>query len=61
MSLTKLDFLNLDFKMVEQEVPVFDGSILINGKAVIGEQKRPEQFEWRPATMKHKVVQAIDD
>ena len=42
--------------MVEKEFPVFDGKIKINGQEVT-----QGAVEWRPATMKHKMLQALGD
>ena len=32
--LAKLDFLDLNFKLVDEEVPIFNGDVLINEKKV---------------------------
>ena len=33
--LSKLEYLSLDFKLIEQDILVFDGHVNINGKSVI--------------------------
>ena len=47
-SLSKLEYLNLDFQLVDTEVPVFNGEIEINNNEVIDGSS-----EWRAATFKH--------
>ena len=54
--LSKLEYLNLDFKLVDGEVPIFDGLVNINGVEV-----SKGAFEWRAATFCHKIAQAIED
>ena len=56
MPLAKLDYLNLDFQLVEEEVKTFDGYVNINGKTII-----ETEFEWRPAVFSHKIAEAIED
>ena len=56
VSLSKLDYLNLDFKLEDEDVPIFDGIVVINQSEVAS-----GKFEWRAATLKHKIVQEIDD
>ena len=56
MPLAKLDYLNLDFQLVEEEVKTFDGYVNINGKNCIA-----TEFEWRPAVFSHKIAEAIED
>ena len=43
-SLSKLNYLGLDFKLIDAYVPVFDGYLGINNKKVIS-----GAFEWRPS------------
>ena len=54
--LATLEYLDLDFKLVDEDVAVFDGKIELNGKMVT-----ERQFEWRPATLSHMILQAIED
>ena len=56
VSLSKLEFLNLDFKLIDEEVAIFDGHVSVNGKSVADNTS-----EWRPATLSHRIVEAIED
>ena len=58
-AVTSLNYLSLDFKLFDGDFPVFNGALNINKKDVVGYKSDNEQFEWRPATMKHKVLENI--
>ena len=49
--LSELDYLDLDFKLTDEDVTLFQGTLVVNGQGVI-----TENFEWRPASMSHKIL-----
>ena len=54
--LSKLEYLSLDFKLIDEEAAAFEGKVIINGKTVT-----ERGFEWRPSILRHKVVETIED
>ena len=42
--------------MVDDEVPIFNGRLILSDAKVTD-----GAFEWRPATMMHKIVSKLDD
>ena len=56
---TTLNYLSLDFKLIDGDFPVFKGTLKINEEDVVGWKDDYELFEWRPTTMKHKILEKL--
>ena len=54
-ALSQLVYLAPNFKLIEEDPTFFDAMVQINGKFV------SHGFEWRAATLSHKITEAVDD
>lgn len=54
--LSEFEFTDPGFKLVDEKVAIFDGVIGVGEKMI-----NYGTFEWRPATLSHKIVEQLDD
>ena len=55
-ALSQLEYLDPNFKMVDENPEFFDAIVRINGNAV-----HSGSFEWRAGTLSHKIAEHVED
>ena len=56
--LSKLDYLDPSFKLVDEKAAIFDGYIFLNDNE--DDPVNQGSFEWRPAVLSHMITEALD-
>lgn len=57
--LAKLFYLNLDFQLIEKEVEVHNGCLIINDKGIT--ESVHGEFSWRPTILSHELLRVLED
>ena len=57
-ALSKLEYLGPDFKLVDEDPAFFDAWLWLNNEDY-GKEVHGGSFEWRAATLSHKIAEKI--